>query len=370
MWKTVKLGEVCSIHNGGTPKSNVKSYWEGDIKWLTPKDMGKLDGKYVNDTERKITAVGLNNSSAKLVPSKSIILSCRAPIGHVFINKVEMSFNQGCKGLVPTNAIAVEYLYYFLFSSKQLLNDLGTGATFKEISGKTLSSIYIPLPPLAEQQRIVAELDAAFAEIDEAVALTEAREVEVEKLAYLILNFSFSLSNSINDERLFSSICTLQRGFDLPKKDRNVGAYPLYSANGITDYIDDYKVTAPAVITGRSGTIGQVHYSEKNLWALNTALYVKDFKGNMPKYIYYLLKSLDLRKYASGAGVPTLNRNVLTNVIVHITDNLNVQNSTVVNLDFIFEQTKDVKQLVREKLTQLLNLKSSILTQALQPPQQ
>ena len=182
MWKTVKLGDVCKIFNGGTPKSNVTDYWGGDVQWLTPKDMGKLNSRYVKNTERKITIEGLNNSSAKLVPSQSVILSCRAPIGHVFINEVEMSFNQGCKGLITTNEITVEYLYYFLFSSKKLLNDLGTGTTFKEISGKTLANVSIPLPPLAEQQRIVAKLDAAFAEIDTAI---ETAEKNVENIAYV-----------------------------------------------------------------------------------------------------------------------------------------------------------------------------------------
>ena len=174
---TVKLGDVCDLIGGGTPKSNVKSYWEGDVQWLTPKDMGKLTSRYVANTDRKITIEGLNNSSAKLVPSQSVILSCRAPIGHVFINEVEMSFNQGCKGLITSEEITAEYLYYFLFSSKHLLNDLGTGTTFKEISGKTLSNVDISLPPLAEQQRIVAKLDAAFGEIDRANhAIAKAKE--------------------------------------------------------------------------------------------------------------------------------------------------------------------------------------------------
>ncbi|MDP1519352.1 restriction endonuclease subunit S [Porticoccus litoralis] len=185
--KTVKLGDVCKIVNGGTPKSNVKMYWEGDIQWLTPKDMGKIDGKYVDLTERQITKDGLNNSSAKLVPENSVILSCRAPIGHVFINTIDMSFNQGCKGLVPTAEIITEYLYYFLFSSKQLLNDLGTGTTFKEISGKTLANVELLLPPLAEQQCIVAKLNDAFAEIDTVFATTALAKENYIALKSIIL---------------------------------------------------------------------------------------------------------------------------------------------------------------------------------------
>ena len=169
-WQAVKLGEVCKIVNGGTPKSNVKSYWGGDVQWLTPKDMGKKLSRYVISTERQISLEGLKNSSAKLVPAQSVILSCRAPIGHVFINEVDMSFNQGCKGLLTTDQVVVEFLYYFLFSAKQLLNDLGTGTTFKELSGKKLADVKIPLPPITQQQQIVAKLDAAFAELDKAKA--------------------------------------------------------------------------------------------------------------------------------------------------------------------------------------------------------
>ena len=205
MWRTAKLGDVCTIVNGGTPKSNVKNYWDGDIKWLTPKDMGKLQDKYVRNTERQITAGGLANSSAKLVPENSIIFSCRAPIGHVFINDCEMSFNQGCKALIPSKDLLVDYLYYFLFASKKLLNDLGTGTTFKEISGKTLSNVTIPLPPLAEQQRIVAKLDAAFAEIDRAIEAERHSAVLNEKL------FSNTLEQLFDEIRLQTGSVELGR---------------------------------------------------------------------------------------------------------------------------------------------------------------
>ena len=110
----------------------------------------------------------------KQVPSQSVILSCRAPIGYVFINEVEMSFNQGCKGLIPMNEITVEYLYYFLFSSKQLLNDLGTGTTFKEISGKVLANVDIPLPPLAEQQLTTQILTPVPGSVWRAMVVTSA----------------------------------------------------------------------------------------------------------------------------------------------------------------------------------------------------
>jgi type I restriction enzyme S subunit len=176
-WQTVRLGAVCDIHNGGTPRSKVDAYWGGDVQWLTPKDMGQLQSHLVSKTERQITTKGLEESAAKLVAANSIILSCRAPIGYIAINQVPMAFNQGCKALVPRSEIQLKYLYYFLFESKQLLNDLGTGTTFKEISKKTLAQVKLPLPPMVEQQRIVTKLDAAFAVIQTALdAIVKAKE--------------------------------------------------------------------------------------------------------------------------------------------------------------------------------------------------
>lgn len=106
-------------------------------------------------------------------------------------------------------------------------------------------------------------------------------------------------------------LLTLKRGFDLPESKRISGKYLIYSSNGIAGMHNAFKVKGPAVITGRSGTLGTVQYSENDCWPLNTTLYVSDFKGNIPKYISYLLETLHLEKYGSGSAVPTLNRNHL-----------------------------------------------------------
>lgn len=150
------LGEIAEILNGGTPDTKVKEFWDGDILWITPKDMGKLESIYVGDTERKITDKGLKNSSAKLLPINSVILSSRAPIGHLAINTKPISTNQGCKGIVPNKNLDSLFLYYFLKHSVELLNELGTGTTFKELSGSKLATVSVPFPPLEEQHRLVS----------------------------------------------------------------------------------------------------------------------------------------------------------------------------------------------------------------------
>ena len=130
--------------------------------WITPAEMGKRLGPYVSDTERKITDLGLRDSSARMLPPNSVILSSRAPIGHLVINTEPMATNQGCKGLIAGSQLHHKFLYLYLSSIVDLLNSLGTGATSKELSGGKLKDITIPVPPLPEQQRIVGILDEAF----------------------------------------------------------------------------------------------------------------------------------------------------------------------------------------------------------------
>lgn len=176
------LGEIAEILNGGTPDTKVKEFWDGEILWITPKDMGKLESIYVGDTERKITDKGLKNSSAKLLPINSVILSSRAPIGHLAINTKPISTNQGCKGIVPNKNLDSLFLYYFLKHSVELLNELGTGTTFKELSGSKLATVSVPFPPLTEQHRLVS----IFSKLENSTkSLTEKYNQKIEIIEQL-----------------------------------------------------------------------------------------------------------------------------------------------------------------------------------------
>lgn len=112
------------------------------------------------------------------------------------------------------------------------------------------------------------------------------------------------------------NIATLKRGYDLPVGARNEGAVPIYAANGKNGAHDEVKIKGPGVITGRSGTIGKVHYCEEGFWPLNTALYVMDFHGNHPRWVYYMLSAFKLERFSEGAGVPTLNRNLVHDELI------------------------------------------------------
>ncbi|TFV52860.1 restriction endonuclease subunit S [Blastococcus sp. TF02A_35] len=162
--KMIALGECCEIVSGATPSSSVPEFWGGDIDWATPADLSQLSGAYIDSTPRKLTAAGLASCSAKLLPVGSVLLSSRAPIGHVAINTIPMATNQGFKSLMPdSDVLDPKYLYHWLRGSKAYLQSLGNGATFKELSKSTVARVKIPVPTLDEQRRIATILDRAGA---------------------------------------------------------------------------------------------------------------------------------------------------------------------------------------------------------------
>ncbi len=144
-------------------------------------------------------------------------------------------------------------------------------------------------------------------------------------------------------------VATLQRGFDLPTQDRSDGTIPLVTSSGISDTVSESAVQGPGVATGRSGSIGNVFFVNEDFWPLNTVLYVKDFHGNDPRFIFYLLQHFDLKRFASGAGVPTLNRNSVHGELVNIPP-LPEQQRIVALLDEAFEALATAKANAEQNL--------------------
>ena len=154
----VKLGDICTVVSGSTPKSNVEEYWNGSIKWITPAEITS-DSYIITDTERHITDKAVEKTNLTLLPVGTVLLSSRAPIGKTAITGAEMYCNQGFKNLICSERIYNKYLYFFLNSKVDYLNELGRGATFKEISKGIVEEVEIPLPSLDEQKNIVRHLE-------------------------------------------------------------------------------------------------------------------------------------------------------------------------------------------------------------------
>lgn len=154
--KKYKINEICEVVCGGTPSTTIPSYWDGNIVWLTPKDLSINKNKYIDHSEQMITSDGLVHSLAKLFPIGSILLSSRAPIGYIGISKVPMCSNKGFKSLICNPSIVYnEFLYYLLSSKVKELKSISTGSTFTELSTTTLKQCEVELPKLTEQQHMV-----------------------------------------------------------------------------------------------------------------------------------------------------------------------------------------------------------------------
>ena len=172
-----RLGDVCTVISGSTPKTSVAEYWDGDIKWITPAELNE-DSFYLYDSQRHITELGKEKTGLSYMPIGTVILSSRAPIGKTAIAGCEMCCNQGFKNLICSDDIFNEYLYYFLKGKTDYLNSLGRGATFKEISKSIVENIEIRLPALEEQKQIARQ----FGEIYRLISLRKQQLAKLDEL--------------------------------------------------------------------------------------------------------------------------------------------------------------------------------------------
>jgi len=192
-WKETELGQIVEIVNGGTPSTSNEDYWNGDISWITPKDLSNFEGRYISKGEKSITKEGLKNSSAKILPRNTILFSSRAPIGYVAIAKEEVSTNQGFKNII-CDEVETHYLYmyYWLHNNAKQIEKLSSGSTFSEASTSLMKSLNIKIPKIDEQKEI-ANILSSF---DKKIELLKKQNQTLETMAQTIfkewfVNFNY-----------------------------------------------------------------------------------------------------------------------------------------------------------------------------------
>ena len=172
-WEVKRLEELAEIRSGGTPSTGEPSFWDGDIPWCTPTDITALNGhKYLHETSRLITPLGLNASSAEMIPAQSVVMTSRATIGECAINAVPLSTNQGFKNFIPFAKTDVDFLYYLLGTQKQGLIALCGGSTFLEIGKTQLAAYEVRLPSTKAEQTAIATV---LSEMDAELSVLESR---------------------------------------------------------------------------------------------------------------------------------------------------------------------------------------------------
>lgn len=234
-----KLGEVCTIVSGSTPKTSVTSYWDGNIKWITPAELNE-DTFYIMDSVRHITEEGKEKTGLSYLPAGTVILSSRAPIGKTAIAGCEMCCNQGFKNLICSDAIYNEYLYFFLKSKTDYLNSLGRGATFKEISKSIVESIEIPLPEVNQQKEIAEK----FKKLEQLISLRKQQLAKLDELvkARFVEMFGDVLLNSMQwPEKTLENMADIVSGITKGRKtaEADLQEVPYMAVSNVKDgYID------------------------------------------------------------------------------------------------------------------------------------
>ncbi|MUU80360.1 restriction endonuclease subunit S [Helicobacter pylori] len=292
-WQRVRLGDVAEIIGGGTPSTQVTSFWNGSINWFTPTEIGIT--KYVYKSQRTITPLGLKKSSAKLLPIRTILLTSRASIGDCAILKVAATTNQGFQSLIPLEKINNEFLYYLMLTLKNKLLKLASGSTFLEVSPNKIKNLLIPLPPLNEQiaiANILSDLDRYLYSLD---ALILKKESVKKALSFELLSQRKRLKgfNQAWQRVRLGDIAEIKRGVRITKNELDVfGKYPVVSGGvGFLGYTNNFNRYENTITIAQYGTAGYVNFQKNKFWANDICFCVypnKDVIKNI--FLYYFLK--------------------------------------------------------------------------------
>ena len=182
LFRRMKLSEIGQIVAGGTPKTKIEEYWNGDVPWITPKDLSSHAGMYISRGERNISQVGLDNSSAKLLPKGTVLFTSRAPIGYVAIARNEVTTNQGFKSIIVDDENDNIFIYYLLKNNIDIIENHANGSTFKEISGSVMKSLEFGIPSLREQKAIAHILST----LDDKIEVNNEINKTLENMAQVI----------------------------------------------------------------------------------------------------------------------------------------------------------------------------------------
>ena len=177
-WKKCLISDIGTVVGGGTPSTEKRENYDGGtIPWITPKDLSNIRGRYISRGKRNITEEGLNNCSAQMMPKNTVLFSSRAPIGYIAIAGGPVCTNQGFKSIVPNEDIDSLFLYYLLKHKRDDIERMGSGTTFKEVSGNIMKNIQVCIPTLKkDQQKIASVLGALDDEIEENMLINENLE--------------------------------------------------------------------------------------------------------------------------------------------------------------------------------------------------
>lgn len=378
-WDIKRIDEISNVVGGGTPSTNVESYWNGDICWIGPKEMSKVNGPYISMGERFITLEGAKKLKGKKILKDSVILSTRAPVGYVKIAKNDLYTNQGCHSIIANKNIDSFYIYYLLMKNKNLFEKFSTGSTFKELSGGNLKKIQFAIPKFEEQKRIAEVLSKQESIINKTKDLIEQldkrntfmqdellsgrlrikeEDGQVEFYKNPDDNWQTVLMNNIDyiiplDWDILSlehSDCSMGETI-LKSNILTDGEYPVYSAtesDKIFGYINNPKkiLEIGDLIISARGTIGYVKIAKQKCTSTQTTIQLK-VNEITPIYLSTVLNNKRADFFPiSGGAVPQITISQVKSIKISKPK----QEKEIFNITNIIEKLNDEKEKYEELL--------------------
>ncbi|MDT3307503.1 restriction endonuclease subunit S [Shewanella vaxholmensis] len=337
-WEVKTLGDITSIERGkfsARPRNDPK-FFGGSIPFIQTGDITRSNGRNVTYSQT-LNDKGL--AVSRLFPANSLYFTIAANIGDVAIVNYQSACPDSLVVIKQKQNIDKVWLYHSLSDKKAEFEVIATSNAQLNINLEKLNPYKLSIPPKKEQTAIanaLSDMDALLIELEKLIAKKQA--IKTATMQQLLTGKTrlpqFAYYSDINstegavegkrkgtkpselgeipedwDVVTIGDFAPLQRGFDLTNTNRREGIYPVVYSNGIVNHHAHFQIKGPGVVTGRSGTLGKVHYIDTDYWPHNTSLWVTKFEISNPKYVYYLYKHVGFERFASGSGVPTLNRN-------------------------------------------------------------
>ena len=381
-WVTKKLGEVCELIGGGTPSIHISSYYGGNIPWATVRDM---NCRVIRETERTITEKGLANSASNVIPAGNVVISTHVGLGKVCFVEKDTAINQDLKGVIPLSKdLDRTFLYYWFLSSADYLVSSGTGSTVKGVKLDFVKKLEIPIPPLTEQKRIVAKIDAAFEKIDALKANAEKNLANAKELFQSALDEAMRPKPGWVEKRLEEIGDTLTGMTPSTKDKTNFGSYmPFVKPGDIMPFspikFRDEGLSRKGVGMSRlvkkdsvlmvciGASIGKTGYADRDCTCNQqiNALMPRGFSG---RYLYYILSSEKFKKTlideAGQTTLPIISKSKWENLRICVSASLAEQNKIVKRLDCLSEKLEAIQQNYARQIADCTEMRQAILREA------
>lgn len=324
-WIECTLDKLGEIVGGATPSTKCEDYYGGSIPWITPKDLSSFKGRYITSGERNITEKGLASCSAQMMPKDAVLFTSRAPIGYVAIASQSVCTNQGFKSIVVNEKADPLFVYYLLKYNKDAIEAMGSGTTFKEVSGKTMRAVKVRIPlDVSYQKRIAAVLDSLDTKIENNERIND-NLLEQASSIYQAWFEDFILSDGSCPpswkQGTLAGIADITSGKRPPVKSAEKtdnAIIPIVGAASVMGYTTEANHTDKILVTGRVGTHGVVQRFNSPCWASDNTLVIT---SAFYEYTFQILQRIDYRTLNRGSTQPLITQGDMNKVPILIPDN-------------------------------------------------